>query len=64
MSVEIKVKLISKKHVKQFALDMAKARAHKFTRVGGQFFIKCEANLKEFIRHYVQRLPSKGKTIL
>ncbi len=64
MSVEIKVKLISKKHVKQFALDMAKARAHKFTRVGGQFFIKCEANLKEFIRHYVQRLHSKGKTIL
>jgi len=39
MSVEIKVKLINKKHVKQFALDMAKARAHKFTRVGGQFLI-------------------------
>ena len=64
MSVEIKVKPISKKHVKQFALDMAKSRAHNFTRVRGEFFIKCEANLKEFIRHYVQRLPSKGKTIL
>jgi hypothetical protein len=64
MSVEIKVKLINRKHVKQFALDMAKSRAHKFTRVGGEFFIKCEANLKEFIRRYVQRLPSKGKTIL
>ena len=64
MSVEIKVKLISKKHVKLFALEMAKTRAHKFTRVGGDFFVKCEANLKEFIRHYVQRLPSKGKAIL
>jgi hypothetical protein len=64
VSTDVKVKLISKKHVKQFALDMAKNRAHKFTRVGGDFFIKCEANLKEFVRNYVQRLPSKGKTIL
>lgn len=64
MSAEIKVKLISKKFVRQFALDMAKSRAHKFTRVGGGFFIKCEANLKEFVRNEVRRLPSKGKTIM
>jgi hypothetical protein len=64
MSTEIKVKLVSKKHVRQFALDMAKSRVHKFTRVGGEFFIRCEANLKEFIRNEVRRLPSKGKTIL
>ena len=64
MSAEIKVKLISKKHVRQFAMHMAESRAHRFTRVGGEFFIKCEANLKEFIRSYVHRLPSKGKTIL
>ena len=56
--------LINKKHVKMFALEMAKGRAHKFTRVGGDFLIKCEANLKEFVRGYVRRLPSKGKTIL
>jgi hypothetical protein len=55
--------LINRKHVKQFALDMAKNRAHKFTRVGGDFLIKCEGNLKEFIRTYISRLPSKGKTI-
>jgi len=60
----VKVKLISKKHVKQFALDMAKTRAHKFSRVGGDFFVACEAHLKEFIRDHVSRLPSKGKTIL
>lgn len=64
MSIDYKVKLVSKKHVRRFALDMAKSRAHKFTRVGGEFFLKCEANMKEFIRNYVQRLPSKGKTIL
>ena len=63
MSADVKVKLISKTHVRQFALDMAKSRAHKFTCVGGEFFIKCEANLKEFIRNSVSRLPSKGKTI-
>ncbi len=56
--------LINRSKVKQFALEMAKSRAHKFTRVGGDFFIKCEGQLKEFIRNYVQRLPSKGKTIL
>ena len=61
---QVPVKLVSKKHVRQFALDMAKGRAHKFTRVGGEFFIKCEANMKEFIRNYVHRLPSKGRTIL
>ena len=58
-----KVKLISRKHVKLFALSMAQTRAHEFTRVGDLFFIKCEANLKEFIRAHVHRLPSKGKTI-
>jgi hypothetical protein len=55
--------LINKKAVKAFALTIAKARAHKFTRVGNGFCIRCEANLKEFIRHQVQSHPSKGKTI-
>jgi len=55
--------LINKKHVKQFALEMAKHRGHKFTRVGNDFLLKCEANLKNYIRDCVHRLPSKGKTI-
>lgn len=59
----IPVKLISKKHVKLFALAMAEKRAQKFTRVGGEFYVKCEASLKQFIRDYVHRLPSVGKTI-
>jgi hypothetical protein len=49
--------------VKVFALEIAKSRAHKFTRVSSDFLVKCEANLKEFIRNSVRRLPSKGKTI-
>ena len=55
--------LINRSKVKEFALEMAKRRAHKFTRVGRGFFIKCEGNLKDFIRRKVHSLPSKGKTI-
>jgi hypothetical protein len=62
--MNVKVHLINRKHVKEFALEMAKSRAHKFTRVGGEFLLKCEANMKEFIRNYVRGIPSKGKTIL
>ena len=60
---EVKVRLINKKHVKEFALEMSKDRAHKFTRVGGDFLLKCEGHLKNFIRSQVHQLPSKGKTI-
>ena len=56
--------LINRTKVKEFALEMAKHWAHRFTRVGREFLIKCEANLKTFIRNEVHRLPSKGKTIL
>jgi len=61
--MKVTVRLINRKHVKEFALDMAKSRAHKFTRVGGEFFLKCEVNMKEFIRSYIRSIPSKGKTI-
>ncbi len=63
MSTGIKVKLISKKHVKLFALAMAEKRAHRFNRVSGEFYVRCEAKLKDFIRDYVHGLPSVGKTI-
>ena len=60
---QVTVRLINRKHVREFALEMAKHRAHKFTRVGGDFFLKCEGQLKAFIRSEVQRHPSVGKTI-
>ena len=56
--------LLNKRQVKAFTLAQAEKRAHKFTRVGGDFYVKCEANLREFIKNYIHRLPSKGKTIL
>ncbi len=56
--------LLNKKQVKQFALEAAKTRAHRFTRVGGDFYVKCEGHLRQFIHHHIHRLPSKGKTIL
>jgi hypothetical protein len=55
--------MINRRKVKLFALEIAKSRAHKFTRVGSEFYVKCEANLKQFIQGQVQRHPSKGKTI-
>ena len=58
-----KVHLLNRKHVREFALEMAKSRAHKFTRVGAEFFLRCEGQLKAFIRSEVQRHPSVGKTI-
>lgn len=60
---QVKVRLINRKHVREFALEMAKSRAHKFTRVGGDFFLKCEGQLKAFIRGEVQRHPSVGRTL-
>jgi hypothetical protein len=55
--------LINRKKVKEFALEMTKNRAHKFTRVGRDFFIRCEGNLRTYIRNQVHSLPSKGRTI-
>jgi len=63
-SLTIKTKLLNRSKVREFALEMAKDRHHKFTRVGGPFFLKAEAALKTFIKGYVRSLPSKGKTIL
>ena len=58
-----KVHLLNRKHVREFALEMAKHRAHRFTRVGGDFFLRCEGQLKAFIRSEVLRHPSVGRTL-
>ena len=60
----MKTPLINRAKVKQFALAVADKRTHLFTRVGEEFLLRCEANMKQFIRQYVGRLPSKGKTIV
>lgn len=55
--------LLNQSQVRQFALAMAEKRAHKFTRVGGPFFVRCEVQLKNFIRDQVHRHPSVGRTL-
>ena len=57
------VKLISKTHVRKFALAMAINRGRKFDRVADDFYVKCETHLKNFIREHVHSMPSVGKTI-
>jgi hypothetical protein len=56
--------LLNRRQVKRYALERASHRAHRFTRVGGDFYVKCEVHLRQFIQGYIHRLPSKGKTIL
>jgi hypothetical protein len=55
--------MINRRKVKLFALEMAKSRAHKFTRVSNEFLDRCEVNLKTFIRSQVHSHPSLGKTL-
>ena len=63
MSVRINTPMINRAKVRQYALTVAAERAHRFTRVGDEFYQQCEANLKQFIAGSVRRLPSMGKTI-
>ena len=63
-----KPRLLCKSKVKQFALDFARAnpaptRAKMFTRVGEDFYVACETNLKAFIQSRIRSQPSKGKTL-
>ena len=55
--------LLNRRQVKLYALERARFRAHKFTRLGNEFIVACEIHLREFIQGYIHRLPSKGKTI-
>jgi hypothetical protein len=55
--------LLNRTKVREFALAMAKGRAHKFTRVSEEFLLLCEAELKTRIRERIHRMPSVGRTI-
>lgn len=57
------VKLISKTHVKKFAMSMSETRAWKFNRISDNFYVRCEAKLKDFIRNEVAAHPSRGSTL-
>jgi hypothetical protein len=55
--------LIRKADVRRFALEKAKLRHHKFTRISKEFIENCDAQLRVFIEVHINSLPSKGKTI-
>ena len=55
--------MLNRSKVRQFTLTMAGQRAHKFTRIGSEFYLRCEAQLKNYIRDQVHRHPSVGRTI-
>jgi hypothetical protein len=56
--------LINRKHVRDWALDWAKAnREHKFERVSESFLIGCQIHLRNYIIDQVKRHPSKGITL-
>jgi hypothetical protein len=56
------VSLINRKQVLEFALHMAKRRAHKFTRFSEGFPLECEGGLKTHIRKRIHRHPTVGQT--
>jgi hypothetical protein len=55
--------LLCRKAVKEFALECAKGRYHKFTRVSKEFIESVEFNVMSVIRQKVAGMPSKGKTL-
>jgi len=55
--------IVVQKAVKRLALDLAKKRAHKFTRVSDEFVQRVDRHVSTWIFNYIHALPSKGKTI-
>jgi hypothetical protein len=65
LKIKPKFNLICVSKVKKLALNYADAtRAKGFTRVGEDFLVACEANLKNFIQNRIDTHPSKGKTLM
>lgn len=67
--IKAKFNLICASKCKKLALSYAQSnpsptRAAKFTRVGEDFLIACEAELRRFIQARVDSHPSKGKTLM
>jgi hypothetical protein len=55
--------LISRSHVKAFALACGQQRAWKPTRVSAEFYLRANACLSNFISAHVRTHPSAGTTI-
>jgi hypothetical protein len=55
--------LIHRARMRRYVLDVAAQRHHSFTRVSDEFYKAADAHLRAWVRDYIQRLPSNGKTI-
>lgn len=56
--------LISKKQVKAYVLATAKEHRPRFTRVSSSLYPMVDAHLRIWLREYIHRLPSVGKTMV
>jgi len=61
--IQTKTIFINKAQVKKFALEVAKNRYHKFTRVSNEFLVDVDSKIRGIIINHVNSLPSVGKTI-
>jgi len=59
-----KTPFINRAHVKALALDLAKYRGQKFTRVGMSFLARINDRVRAVVAEEVRQHPSRGKTLL
>jgi len=55
--------LINRKGVREFALEEAEKRHHKFTRVDRGLLDAAEAVVKKYVADIVRAHPTNGKTL-
>jgi len=58
-----KTRLINREAVRELALELAKKRAHRFSRVSEDTLIQANDAVRRFLVDHVSRFPSKGKTL-
>jgi hypothetical protein len=58
-----KTRLINRAAVRELALELAKKRAHKFSRVSEETLIGANEAVRRYLAEHVSRVPSKGKTL-
>jgi len=56
-------KLLSKTHVRQFALDASQTMGRPFTRVSQEFIDEVEADLRQMVLKKIRTRPSIGITL-
>jgi hypothetical protein len=59
--------LINRSHVREYALavlaEKRPALKEKMTRVSGEFFVKLDTQLRNYVQAHIESMPSVGKTI-